>query len=227
MLKTITASFFAIAIIALPSSAETSSVSAEAPVWTPYDGAEISFDVLRKGKPFGKHIVRFQVDDEDNFSVRTDVDLKVKIGPFTAFRYELDSDETWQNGRLVRLTGKTNDDGDKAFVDADIEDNQLSIDGSAFKGSVPLGIIPSSHWNIMQVRSEQMLSTESGEILNMQIKSKGPETLTIGGQAIETQRYLLDSDIDIDLWYDNTGRWVKLTFDARGQTIEYRLSKLY
>ena len=207
-------------------SAETSPMT-EVAMWQPYDGATIKFDVLRKGKPFGKHIVRFDVDDQGGFTARTDVDLKVKIGPFTAFQYQLDSQEIWQDGRLVALNGKTNDDGDKSFVDAELIGEDLLVDGSAFEGAVRPEIIPSSHWNINQVRSDSMLSTESGEVLDMQIIPKGRETLTIAGQTIETHRYLLDSDIDIDLWYDNAGRWVKLTFEARGQTIEYRLSELF
>lgn len=207
-------------------SAESAPVS-DKRIWQPYDGAKISFDVLRKGKPFGKHIVSFDVQDDGAFTATTDVDLKVKIGPFTAFQYRLDSTETWRDGFLTGLSGKTNDDGDKAFVSAVLANGDLTIDGSAFKGSIPAGIIPSSHWNMDQIRSTEMLSTESGEVLAMQIIPKGRETLQIGGQQIEASRFLLDSDIDIDLWYDDAGRWLKLTFDARGQTIEYRLSELY
>jgi hypothetical protein len=35
------------------------------------------------------------------------------------------------------------------------------------------------------------------------------------------------SDIDVDGWYDDQGRWVKLAFEARGQQIEYVLSEMY
>ena len=195
--------------------------------WTPYDGAEISFDVLRKGKPFGKHIVRFDKKDAGDLTATTDVDLKVKIGPFTAFQYRLDSTEIWRDGRLVSLQGRTNDDGDKSAVTAAFDAGALKVDGTAFQGTVDAPIIPSSHWNINQVRSDRMLSTEDGEILEMNIVPKGREQLQIGGETISANRYLLDSDIDIDLWYDDLGRWVKLTFQARGQEIEYRLSDLY
>lgn len=199
----------------------------EARSWQPYDGAKINFDVLRKGKPFGTHAVTFDVLGDGSFTATTDVDLQVKIGPFTAFQYTLDSVETWRGNQLVSLKGKTNDDGKKSFVSAELNTNELEISGSAFSGTIATGIIPSSHWNKKQVQSDQMLSTESGEILSMQIVPKGRESVLIAGQTIEADRYLLDSDIDIDLWYDDLGRWVKLTFEARGQTIEYRLSELY
>ena len=226
MLKVLGSSFATI-ILATSSMAETSIDSAVGATWQPYDGARIAFDVLRKGKPFGTHIVSFDKTNDGELKVTTDVDLKVKVGPFTAFRYQLDSVERWQDGQLVALNGRTNDDGDKTTVQAALDDAALRVEGSAFKGSVAPNIVPSSHWNMDQVRSTQMLSTEDGSVLSMDIIPKGRETLTIDGQDIAANRFLLDSDIDIDLWYDDQGRWLKLTFEARNQTIEYRLSELY
>ena len=226
MLKILGSSVAAI-VLAASSSAETAIDSTVGAVWQPYDGAKIAFDVLRKGKPFGTHIVSFDKSSDGELKVTTDVDLKVKVGPFTAFRYELDSVETWQNGQLVALNGRTNDDGDKTSVRAALDESTLRVEGSAFAGTVAPGIIPSSHWNKDQIRSTEMLSTEDGSVLNMIVVPKGRETLNIAGQQIAANRYLLDSDINIDLWYDDDGRWLKLTFDARGQTIEYRLSELY
>lgn len=216
-----------LAVVVACSAFSESAPVAEPQTWQPYDGAQISFDVLRKGKPFGTHAVTFDVADDGSFTATTDVDLKVKIGPFTAFQYALDSVETWRGDQLVALKGKTNDDGKRSFVSAKLDNNALTINGSAFSGTIAAGIIPSSHWNREQVQSDEMLSTESGEVLSMQIVPKGRETVRVAGEMIEADRYLLDSDIDIDLWYDDRGRWVKLTFDARGQTIEYRLSQLY
>ena len=226
MLKTLGASIAALALI-LPASAESVASESIAATWQPYDGAKIAFDVLRKGKPFGTHIVSFEKDETGRLQVTTDVDLKVKVGPFTAFRYRLDSVETWRDGLLVALDGRTNDNGDASSVRASRNGTKLLVKGTAFQGSAPLDIVPSSHWNIEQVRSSEMLSTEDGSVLNMTIQPKGRETLEIDGQTVEANRYLLDSDIDIDLWYDDQGRWLKLIFEARNQEIEYRLSELY
>lgn len=197
------------------------------PVWQPYEGAEIEFEVLRKGKRIGTHSVSFEQKPNGTLIVTTDVDLKVKVGPFTAFKYALDSQETWQEGKLVALSGTTNDNGEKTFVQAVSEDNRLKIVGSSYSGETLIGIIPSSHWNIDQVRSEKMLSTEDGSMISMNIIPKGPEVLTIADDEIIADRFLLDSEIDIDLWYDEKGRWLKLRFEARGQPIEYRLTELY
>ena len=193
----------------------------------PYEGAVIDFEVLRKGKPFGRHVLTFSDVTETGFEVTTDVDLTVKFGPITAFKYRLDATEQWQNGQLVGLNGKSNSDGDKGRVSAISTGGELVVDSTKFNGSLPLSTIPSSHWNILQVKGDRMLSTETGEVLDIEIETLGTDTVMVGGEAIEATHYRLKSDLVVDLWYDTQNRWVKLIFEARGQEIEYVLSEMY
>ncbi len=195
--------------------------------WQASDGDVIDFEVLRKGKPFGRHILSFDRQADGQLLVTSDVDLTVKFGPITAFKYRLDTKETWENGQLVGLTGRTNNDGQKGRVEAIAKGDMFDVDGSAFNGEVPATIIPSSHWNILQVYGDRMLSTESGEILDIEVETIGPDTVTVDGVALDTTHYRLKSDMTVDLWYDSQSRWVKLSFEAKGQKIEYVLSSLY
>ena len=75
--------------------------------------------------------------------------------------------------------------------------------------------------------SDVMLSTETGELLKIDVEKVGRETVQVGPETLEADRYRLRSRLDVDLWYDDAGRWVKLAFEARGQEIEYRLRELY
>lgn len=232
-----TLSTFALAAIfgAAPSFADTAEtdsistpVSQEAPAaWQPEDGDQIVFNVLRKGKEFGTHKVTFDVESNDSFTARSDVELKAGLGPITVFKYELDATETWKDGKLVALEGRTNDDGDDEFVEAGVNGDNLAVEGSAYSGNAPIGIIPSSHWNIQQAFSRQILSTETGELLDTNVEKIGRDTLTIGGEEVEATHYRLQSDLTVDLWYDDQSRWVKLGFEARGQQIDYVLTQLY
>ncbi|MEO1568563.1 MAG: DUF6134 family protein [Pseudomonadota bacterium] len=203
------------------------SLTTIAEMWTPEAGDQISFTVLRKGNPFGYHRVSFDETTNGDLTVRTEVELRAGLGPITVFKYTLDSAETWRDGTLIGLSGKLNDDGRKGRVQASADGDVLVVDGSEFEGQVDLGILPSSHWNVKQSKADRLVSTEDGEILTVTMVPKGTETIQVAGETIEASRYLLDSDIDVDLWYDETGRWVKLTFEARGQTIEYVLDALY
>ncbi|WP_300378942.1 DUF6134 family protein [Henriciella sp.] len=204
-------------------------VSTEAPqAWKPQDGDTIRFNVYRKGDTkFGSHTVNFNVESDGNFTATSEVDLKAGLGPITVFRYTLNATETWEDGKLVQLDGNTNDDGDNEQVSASLEGGALQVDGSGYTGKAPLGVIPSSHWNIQQVFSSEILSTESGQLLETKATRIGEETLEIDGQSVDTVHYRLVSDLTVDLWYDEQNRWVQLSFEARGQKIDYRLASLY
>lgn len=214
----------------VPASASESVMSATmtAPrAWQPRPGDEIRFRVLRQGSPFGTHAVRFEAGPGDTLIARTRVDLRAGLGPVTLFRYELNAAETWQSGELISADGELRVDGNRRSMKARREGDVLRIDGSGFSGLAPGDIIPASHWNYAQTRGSHILSTEDGELIPVKVTARGVETIEAGGRTIEARRYLMDSDIDVDLWYDETGRWVKLAFEARGQTIEYILDQSY
>lgn len=190
--------------------------------WEPRDGEELRFEVLRKGNPFGFHTVRFERSGE-NLTVESDIELEVKIGPFRAFYYRHQSEENWVDEGLVSLVGETRKDGDDFTVSLKKENDVLDVDGTLYDGEVPSDIVPSSHWNIDQIRSSSILSTESGEILEIEVQNLGDEQIQAGGEWISATRYRLISQLNVDLWYDESGRWVKCSFEARGQEIEYVL----
>ena len=192
--------------------------------WRPADGEQLSFKVLRKGNDFGTHSISFSGDPDGELTVTSEVSLRAGLGPITAFRYTLEAQETWQDGVLVALSGKTNDNGDKLEVSAEKQGDALNISGTAYSGFAELGLLPSSHWHKGQVSASQILSTEDGELLDVSSELIGQETIKAAGRDIQADRYLLKSDIDLDLWYDTENRLVKLAFEARGQNIEYVLT---
>lgn len=216
------------AFIAFSAHADESAeqVSLPAP-WVATDGAVIDFTVLRKGKPFGRHMLTFERSDSGDLTVTTDVDLQVKFGPITAFKYRLDSVENWVDGQLNSLSGTSNSDGRKGEVSATTLDGELAVESTKFTGTLPSTTIPSSHWNRLQVYQAQMLSTETGEVLDIEVETIGEDTVMVGDKAVPATHYRLQSDLTVDLWYDAQSRWVKLAFKVRGQDIEYVLNELY
>jgi len=195
--------------------------------WRPKAGDVIRFDVLREGKPFGSHSVAFETAPDGTLTARTRVSLKAGLGPVTLFRYSLDATETWLGDKLLGVRGAVVQDGDKRAVSARRDGDVLRVDGSDFKGLAPADIVPASHWNFVQTQADKLLSTEDGEILNVDVSRKGRDRIEAAGRMIEATHYRLDSAIDVDLWYDDSGRWVKLALEARGQTIEYVLAETY
>jgi hypothetical protein len=196
-------------------------------VWTPADGDVIRFDVRRQGKPFGTHEVRFDVSSDGTIEAHTLVRLRAGFGPIPLYHYDLEATERWEGGRLVALEGQVNKDGRKGSVSALADGNAIDVEGTAFDGAVPATIIPASHWNIAGTRASTLLSSENGQLIDVAVRPVGRESLNIAGKAVEANKFFLESDIDVTLWYDDAGRWLKLSFTARGQAIEYVLEKPY
>jgi len=167
------------------------------PIWQPEEATEISFEVLRKGKPFGWHNVSFEPTREGEFTATSDIELTAKIGPITAYKYRHDSVETWKDGRLVGLEAETRKNGKSLVARAEVTDAGLSVEGTNYNDTYPATIIPANHWNISQLYSDKMLSTEGGQPLDVIVENLGRETVTIAGQAIEATKFKLVSDLTI------------------------------
>lgn len=195
--------------------------------WQPSAGDEIRFRVLRQGNPFGSHSVSFESGPDDSLVARTRVELRAGLGPVALFRYDLLASEIWKDGQLVSVEGELRVDGNRQSMRAARVGDALAVEGSGFRGEAPGDIIPASHWNYAQMKGNTILSTEDGELIGVNILPQGRETVMAGGRPVEANRYRMDSDIDVDLWYDDEGRWIKLAFQARGQRIEYILDQPY
>jgi len=197
------------------------------PVWQPTEDTEIRYNIFRKGKPFGTHVTSFDVSGDGGLEVDHSIELKAKIGPITVYKYSHNATETWQDNRLIALRGETEKNGDDLNVTAAFEGDSLSVSGTNYTGTVEADIVPATHWNIRQMFEGGILSTEGGQTLDVVVEELGRETLTIAGETVEATKFSLASDLTVFLWYDDTGRWVKCAFSARGQNIEYELQNLY
>ena len=192
----------------------------------PTAGEEIVFDVYRDGdKRFGTHALTFSQEGGD-LVVSIDIELRAGLGPITVFRYEHQSTERWRDGQLVALQSETLKDGDTYQVSAERNGDSLDVQGEdpdagPISLELPLSILPSSHWHGYQTGEYDILNTEYGDELDVSVEFVGEDVLEADGERINTRHYRLVSDLTVDLWYDENGRWAGCEFEARGQTIRY------
>lgn len=218
-----------IAAVLLSVSAGASAQDSEAPreaEYQPTDGERIVFDVYREGKEFGTHELTFVRAENGDLTVGVEIRLRAGFGPITVFRYEHDSTETWRNNELIAFNGRTLKDGETYQVGAVLEEGVLKVDGEGpdrgpFEQSFPAGILPSSHWHGYRAGNYELLNTEFGTPLEAVIEYVGEAEIEADGGTIRTDHYELRSSLELDLWYDESGRWVACAFTARGQTITY------
>jgi hypothetical protein len=198
---------------------------ASAQAWQPRDRDKLVFDVFRDGSKFGAHVVEFRRTG-DELIVESDVELKVALGPITFFHYVHDATERWSGGALRSIAAQTKKDGKWRSMTLEAVEGGLRIAGAGFKGIILPGAIPSTHWNIAEMKQSAMLSTETGALLPMTVTDRGAERVKTGAGWVEARRYDVQSEIAASFWYDAAGRWVKCAFEAQGSKIDYVLREL-
>lgn len=213
-----------IAFLALLGVAAPAAASDEYP--KPADGERIVFDVYRQSDvEFGVHEVAFEHDGDDVIA-RSTIRLRAGFGPITAFRYEHDATERWNEGRLLGLTSQTLKDGDTYNVSAQYEDGMISVEGEDPEDgpvslTLPGDILSSSHWHGYPADMEQMLNTEHGTIMETTVEDFGMTEIEGDGGMIAVRHIRLSSSLVVDLYYDENGRWAGCEFEARGQSVRY------
>lgn len=184
----------------------------------------VEFSVTRNGQPFGTHSVVVSKVGE-GFTARSDIRLAAKVGPITAFSYSHRCLETWQSPlALSALDCTDKENGKVQTAKASLSGKTLQITGSGFRGAFNGDAIPSSWWRRDTMEQSQILDTRNGKPMPINVQRVGIESVKAGGSTIQATRFRVKGTLIADVWYDTAGRWVKLTFKARGQDIVYTLA---
>ena len=182
-------------------------------------GSGVGFTVLRDGSPFGTHQVSFRQEGED-LHVEIAIDLEVSLAFITLFRYEHRNHEIWREGRLVSIEARTDDNGTAYSVSGRATEAGFEVDGSEGRALLPAGILPTSYWHPKTVAQSQLLDTQRGRLIEVDVAPLGGEL--VRGTPLE--RFRVSGDLKLDLWYDADGEWNKLVFTARGSDVVYKRS---
>ncbi|MDE0810630.1 MAG: DUF6134 family protein [Alphaproteobacteria bacterium] len=180
----------------------------------------IKFNAYRNGSAFGFSAVKIDGAPGEE-SVEVVSAFRVGLGPITAFKYLLRTSTHWLGGRIERLDSVVNDDGDVFKVSARRSDVGLVVDG--FDGNLTVvDILPTTYWRADTVTRSTLLSTQHGRVLKVGFKNLGNEQVISEGNEISATHYAMRGDLDIDIWYNAKGEWVKLMFSVGDSNIEYK-----
>jgi hypothetical protein len=181
----------------------------------------IKFDAYRNGSKFGFSMVKI---DGPAGAERVEVvtALRVGLGPITAFKYLLRTSTRWRDGKIVSLTSAINDDGDVYRVEARQSAAGLMVEGHDGKLTMATDILPTTYWRADMVTRRELLSTQHGRVLKVGFENLGQETVMSEGRDVAATHYAMRGDLDIDIWYDSKGDWVKLTFTVGDSNVEYK-----
>jgi hypothetical protein len=183
----------------------------------------IPFQVRRSEGELGHHRVRFDRSGS-RLTVDIDIMLEVRIAFVTVFRYSHQGREVWEDGRLVSMETRTDDDGEAWSVSARATEEGLRVTGSGGDYLAPADTIPGSYWNIALLDRSQVLNAQKGDLEEIDARFLGAENVSAGPRQISARRHrILGESLEIDVWYNDAQQWVKLGADIRGSRLDYEL----
>lgn len=201
------------------------------------------FTVQRNGQTIGMHTLLFG-GSALHRTVSVTTNLEIKMQGVMTYRYSHNSDEVWKGTALQSLTAKTDDNGKQFTVRAQLNGAGLAVERvspssaslaanfdkglvapTVVQENMPADILPTSNWNIAQIKKSVLLNTQYGVRSQVKTTEIGREAIaTASGRTIQATRYQYQGDLRQDQWFDDDGRWVKTTFRAfDGSTVELLL----
>tara|TARA_Y100000590_G_scaffold370463_1_gene432298 strand:+ start:356 stop:1039 length:684 start_codon:yes stop_codon:yes gene_type:complete len=209
----------------------TISFSANSHVEHYKDLNRIEFDIYRNNKNIGKHIFVFKRSN-NQVEVESEISFEIKKIGVVLYRYYVKGTEIYKDGNLIKFNSKTNQNGKKKYVNLILDENELKIDGSSYKGKVPKEYVLGTWWNHGIVEAKAQISAVSGRIIHQKVTFIGKEKITVGNIDYDTlhfnfsstdEKLSKDKKLNTDVWYDEkTLNWVKASFKKKGNW-EYKL----
>lgn len=210
-----------VAALAIVLPAASAGADAAAPVTSP--APALSFRVERGGTPIGTHTIEF-TQQGDALHVAIDINLAVRFGPITVFRYAHSNRETWRDGKLVAIETETDDDGRRFSVSGRATEKGFEVTSSESGTFVaPAGIIPTSYWNPATIEQTRLLDTQRGRIIEVQVSETATRETAIDGAAVPVREYEMTGDLKLKLWYSPQMEWLNVIFRARGSDVDYHV----
>jgi hypothetical protein len=174
----------------------------------------IDFEVTRGDDPLGWHRLRIEREG-DRAKVEVMIDFELKFGPIALYRYTHRNRTLIEDGKVVSIETRTNDDGDYFAVLARPAEGGaeagLSVLGVDGRITVPADIFPSDYWRADTVRQSRLLDTQKGILREVGMAA-------VAGQA---GCYDMTGELTMRLCYDSERRWLGGSFDGRGKEVLY------
>lgn len=179
----------------------------------------LTYEILRDGSVIGEQVV---VVEEGRASITQQIEVKALF--VTLYRRSHAREEIWEGGRIVKLTGKTDDDGDsyELSIEAEGEGYKRMVNGRLESFGPGYGFAPD--WSLEAAEGYgKALSAQTDEVFDpLILEMLGEETLELPSGRHESEHWRSGGAFQRDLWYGKQGRLLRMTFESRGSAIEYR-----
>ncbi len=186
-------------------------------------GGDWNFRVTLDGREIGSH--RYTLEPGGQGAVlRSRADFDVRFLFVTAYRYDHEAVERWQDGCLRSLDSRTDSNGEIVSVNAVAGTGGLAVVRPEGRDVHPGCIRSFAYWDRQLLESDRLLNSQTGELVPVQVTPHGQERVRVRGDARVASRYRISGpNLQIDVWYAD-GDWVGLeALTGGGRRLRYEL----
>ena len=186
-----------------------------------------SYRIMRKGKRIGTHNIQFEkstINSAELIAVSVKSRIRVTVLKVPVFTFDYQATEIWEDGTLQKVEAATTENSKKTAVSAVREGVEFLLQQNGKSETVSDLDYSSNHWNPAVLRSTSLFNTLTGKKNSVELEKLGVSQLDLPAGNIEATHFRYSGDLQAEVWYDNSGRWVQLRFEGNdGSTIFYQL----
>lgn len=182
------------------------------------------FKVYLDGDEIGYHhfsMIRSKQQHEIYSSARFDVNFLF----INVYSYQHDNVERWQGQCLDSIDSVTNDNGDKYSVNGKAYSDAFLVNTRQTQNRYSPCIKTFAYWDLALIKEPRLLNAQTGELVEVNSKFIGNETVNHQGEDITARHYrLLADSMQIDLWYSIDDHWLALeSVTEDGRVVRYAM----
>lgn len=189
---------------------------------------EWSFKVYLDDREIGRHVFTLHQQGETR-ELKSQADFKVKVLFIDAYNYSHTANEKWQSDCLVSLAARTEENKEVTVVKGKLENGGFVVTSPKGTQTLPACVMTFAYWNPQMLTQSKLLNPQTGEWLDVKIRSLGNETIDVRGQQVAAEHFKLDAPkLKIELWYSagngSDREWLALqSTTPEGYVIRYKL----
>ena len=180
------------------------------------------FKVFLDGDEIGTH--SFSLLETGGLTeVYSDARFDVDFLFINVYSYQHTDVEHWRGECLDRIEASTNDNGEQHKVSGKIDNDAFIVNTLEQQHRYKPCVKTFAYWDPGFLLESELLNSQTGEMIQVESRLIGHESMMHKGQTIDAKRYRLSGeDLQIDLWYSEDNNWLALeSLTEGGRIVRY------
>jgi Family of unknown function (DUF6134) len=155
--------------------------------------------------------------------IDTQMHVAVRLLGVVAYREEAQGSELMQGNQLISIENVGDIDGQPLSVHGQISGGKFVVRSRAGTVMAPLNVLPSDPWLVRLSNQGKVVSTRTGQVVDVTVTGGEPATVEIQGASLHTHHYIVNGDKRQEIWMADNGVPLKFRSFEDGTAIDFVL----